>query len=89
VTAVPESIRVSVYRSERRADTYLYLPAEADFDELPEALRTHFGVGVSFLQLELDRDRYLAQADAAQVMQAINDQGFFLQLPPSKEFHDG
>lgn len=83
MTQAQEGLEVRVYRSERRADTYLYLPVEDEFDDLPEALLEHFGPGTGFLQFWLHEERYLAQADPRQVLQAISDKGFYLQLPPN------
>lgn len=79
------NVDVVVYRSSRRADTYLYLPASADYDELPEALREHFGEATAFLEFALDAERYLAQADAETVLEALAGQGFYLQLPPGRD----
>ncbi len=81
--AANEPVDVVVYRSARRADTYLYLQAGADYDEtLPEALRKHFGEATAFLEFSLHAEKTLAQADAAAVLAALADQGFYLQLPP-------
>ena len=78
-----QAIDVVVYRSARRADTYLYLHAGADYDEtLPDALRSHFGEAAAFLEFALHADKALAQADAVTVLAALDSQGFYLQLPP-------
>ena len=78
-----ESVDVVVYRSARRAETYLYLRAGDDFDDtLPDALRSHFGEATAFLEFALHADRTLAQADAVTVLEALASQGFYLQLPP-------
>lgn len=78
-------VEVVVYRSARRAETYLYLPAAADFEALPEALLGHFGEGTAFLEFTLHADKVLALADAGVVLTALSEQGFYLQLPPAKE----
>ncbi len=82
---VTDHVDVVVYRSNRRADTYLYLPASATFEELPEALRHQFGEATAFLEFALHADRYLAQADADTVLKALAGQGFYLQLPPGSD----
>ncbi len=73
---------VVVYRSRRREETYLFLPAQAAYDELPEALQTHFGEAESFLEFTLYEERYLSQSDSRAVLNALREQGFYLQLPP-------
>ena len=79
------SIEVVVYRSSRRADTYLFLPQDGAYDDLPSALREQFGEATAFLNFDLHADRFLAQAEPDAVMQAIAEQGFYLQLPPQQE----
>ncbi len=71
-----------VYRSDRRESTYLYLPVGQSFDDLPDALRLVFGEPVLVMKLVVEADTKLAQADAAAVLAAFEEQGYFLQLPP-------
>jgi len=83
-------IQVETYRSSRHELMYVYLPARADVDTpsadlsvLPEALLQRFGTPVYALSFELTADRKLAAADAGQVLAAIKEQGFYLQMPPT------
>lgn len=78
-------LEVAVYKSRRRADTYVYLLADAELDSLPDALREQFGEAEAFLHFELSADRYLAQAEASAVLAALEAQGFYLQLPPQRD----
>jgi hypothetical protein len=78
-------IEVCVYRSETHIDTYAYLPAADEFDDLPEAFQEQFGAATAFLNFLLNEDKVLAQADAKVVLAAIHDQGFYLQLPPADQ----
>ncbi|MCB1735357.1 MAG: YcgL domain-containing protein [Gammaproteobacteria bacterium] len=71
-----------VYRSTRKDEMYVYLAREDDFDSIPEALRSRIGRLEKAMELELTPKRKLARADAIKVMQALRDQGFFLQMPP-------
>ena len=75
-------IDVAVYKSRRRAETYVYLEKEAAFEDLPDAFRDQFGPEERFLEFELYADKQLAQVDAQVVLDAIATQGFYLQLPP-------
>jgi len=83
------AVEVQVLRSARRADTYLFLPVADAYEDLPEALRTHFGEATAFLTFWLDEERFLAQSDPRQVMAALREQGFYLQLPPRDEGDNG
>ena len=75
-------IEVKIFRSSKKMDTYIYLPIEAEFDDLPEALRKQFGRTVFVMELLLTTSLKLALFDAATVMQGITKDGFFLQFPP-------
>lgn len=71
-----------VYRSDKMDETYLYLPLGTTFSDLPEALQLTFGEPSLVMRLDVKADMKLAQAEPAQVLSAIGEQGYFLQLPP-------
>lgn len=71
-----------IYRSEKKQETYLYLPIGATFTDLPEDLQQAFGEPVLVMKLEIGPKTRLAQADASTIRQAFEDPGYFLQLPP-------
>jgi len=75
----------SVYKSSRKADTYLYVDKSEDLTRVPEALLQSFGKPEHVMTLLLTSDKKLASADAKQVIAEIQNQGFYLQLPPSKD----
>jgi uncharacterized protein len=70
-----------VYKSQRKADTYVYLAARDDFARLPEALRAQLGELRFILDVALTAQRKLAQADAAAVRAHLASRGFFVQMP--------
>ncbi len=74
-----------VYRSPRRAEMYLYVTAARDLEPVPEDLLTRFGVPELALQLELGAARRLARADTGEVLAALHERGWYLQLPPSSD----
>lgn len=71
-----------VYRSNRKEDTYLMVPSKEALDELPEGLLTVFGPPEFSFEFELTEGRKLVQANAEDVRQALETQGFYLQMPP-------
>ena len=71
-----------VYRSDKKAETYLYLAEEIEFNDLPAELQELFGVPAFVLRLELLTDRRLARVDVAKVLKSLAEHGFYLQLPP-------
>ena len=54
-----------VYKSQRKADTFVYLAQRDDFACLPEPLRTQMGALSFVLEVALTPDRKLARGDAA------------------------
>ena len=64
---------------------YLYVDLAEDLVRVPEALLEKFGPPKPALTLKLTRERRLAKADAAEVLEALDRQGFYLQLPPADE----
>ncbi len=77
-----DSVEVSVYRSSKKNQTYVYLPSDQEYESLPEAFVEQFGDAALFLTFELHESKKLAQVDARTVLAALHNQGFFLQLPP-------
>lgn len=74
-----------VYKSLKKADTYVYLAARDDFMRLPEPLRTQLG-GLQFvLDVALEPGRKLAREDAAVVRGNLALRGFHLQFPPATD----
>ena len=71
-----------VYKGDNRDDHYLYLNCDIAVAEVPEALLTMLGELSLVTEFELSVDRQLPQAEAHQVMQDIENQGFYLQMPP-------
>ena len=72
-----------VYKSLRKADTYVYLATRDAFDSLPEPLRLPLGELAFVLEVALTAERKLARGDEAQVRQNLQAHGFHLQVPPS------
>jgi uncharacterized protein len=72
-----------VYKSLRKADTYVYLAARDDFGRVPEPLRTQLGALQFVLEVALVPGRKLAQADPDEVRGNLAARGFHLQLPPT------
>ncbi|PTY36401.1 hypothetical protein BGP77_03635 [Saccharospirillum sp. MSK14-1] len=80
-----ERALVSIFRSPRRAEMYLYLARPAAFDQLPDALQTQFGEPEHVMDLLLTPERRLARVDVTRVLDAIVEKGFYLQMPPSTD----
>ncbi len=76
---------VSVFASTRKQDTYLYVRRGQVWDDLPEPLREIFGVPRHAMDLIMTPERKLARTSGAEVLKAIEDKDFFLQMPEEQD----
>ncbi|PHM60192.1 YcgL domain-containing protein [Xenorhabdus ishibashii] len=74
-----------IYRSPKRDQTYLYIEKRGDFSRVPEDLLRTFGEPQYSMMISLSERKKLANADIEKVKTALNEQGFYLQVPPPVE----
>ncbi|OKP02068.1 YcgL domain-containing protein [Xenorhabdus eapokensis] len=74
-----------IYRSPKRDQTYLYIEKRGDFSRVPEDLLRTFGEPQYSMMISLSGRKKLANADIEKVKTALNEQGFYLQIPPPVE----
>ena len=72
-----------IYKSPKKEEMYLYVPRERGLEDVPEALLASFGEPVEVMSLVLSADKKLARADVNEVMEALEEQGYYLQMPPT------
>jgi len=75
-----QTLTCFIYRSDRKADTYLYLLEKDRFESIPEALLQVFGIPEFSFEFELTAERSLAKEDAAEVYANLRQQGYHLQM---------
>ena len=73
-----------VYKGRRKADTYLYIERADDFSRVPDSLLRLLGELEQVIHLTLDEGKPLANANVIEVMQLLESQGYYLQMPPEK-----
>jgi len=71
-----------VYKSLRKADTYVFLAARDDFERVPGPVRAQLGELAFVLELDLTPERRLALSDADVVRANLSGRGFHIQFPP-------
>lgn len=74
---------VEIFRGTRKAESYLYVDKAQGLVDVPEVLLAQFGEPRSVMTLMLDPQRKLARANAAEVLAKIEEQGYYLQMPPT------
>ncbi|MCF6301416.1 MAG: YcgL domain-containing protein [Proteobacteria bacterium] len=71
-----------IYRSDKKAGTYLYLHDDKSFEDLPDGLVKILGHCEKVMELDLSKREYLASEDINLVKSNLSEQGFHLQVPP-------
>lgn len=71
-----------IYRSPCKDEMYLYVDKRQGLTDVPEPLLKQFGTPQPVMTLILHPERTLARANVQEVISAIREQGFYLQMPP-------
>ncbi|NOQ14392.1 MAG: hypothetical protein GQ583_07960 [Methyloprofundus sp.] len=71
-----------IYKSNKKDELYLYLDKQDDFSSIPEAILKSIGQPEYVMQLEITPERKLAREKAGEVLKGIEENGFFIQMPP-------
>jgi uncharacterized protein len=79
------SMQCFVYKSVRKADTYVFLRESEAFAVLPPELAERLGELAFVIEIDLSPQRKLAREDVTVVMANLSQRGYHLQLPPPPE----
>ncbi|MBU2039095.1 MULTISPECIES: YcgL domain-containing protein [Oceanospirillaceae] len=74
-----------VYKTKKKDETYLYVSRKDALTRVPDALIEQFGKPELAMTMILTPEKKLARADIDKVLKALDEQGFYLQMPPAKE----
>jgi len=75
----------AIYKSPKKANTYLFVETRDDFSKAPSALMTTFGKPILVTLVNLATKQKLGFADLKKVKNNLIDKGYYLQLPPPQE----
>jgi len=78
-------ILCSVYRSSKKEGMYLYVDKRVGMELVPASLLKRFGKPEPAMTLMLHPGRTLARVDVAHVLAALEEPGYFLQMPPQPD----
>jgi hypothetical protein len=76
---------VEIFKGNKKEEMYLYVDQKEGLRQVPEDLLSTFGQTESVMILPLTQDKNLARVEVADVLDAIEKQGYFLQMPPPPE----
>ena len=76
----------AIYKSaKKKAQMYLFVKTRDDFSSVPEALMKVFGTPTLVTLTNLATKSKLAFADLEKVKVNLDEEGYYLQLPPPEE----
>ena len=76
---------IEIFKGQKKEEMYLYVEQKNGLKSVPDDLLATFGQTESVMVLLLTKDKKLARVTASDVLAAIEDQGYFLQMPPPPE----
>lgn len=76
---------VEIFKGNKKEEMYVYVDQKEGLRQVPEDLLSTFGQTESVMVLPLAQDKKLARVEAADVLEAIEKRGYFLQMPPPPE----
>lgn len=75
----------AIYKSLKKEGMYLYVEKRDQFDAVPDELRQIFGKPQFVMLFNLAGEKMLQQAKNQEVLAKIQQQGYYLQMPPPTE----
>lgn len=75
----------SIYRSPKRDEMYLYVIKREQLSRVPAELLTIFGTPQHVMDMPLTEKRELARVETAKLLAALEEKGYFLQMPPPQD----
>ena len=87
-----KKVNCKIYRCSKRDEMYLYVRESKTIEALPAELLALVKELTHVMDLELSPQRKLAREDVNKVMDKLEQDGYFLQMPPDPlkpDLHQG
>lgn len=75
----------AIYKSQKKEGMYLYVAKRDDFSAVPEALISMLGKPIFVMLFNLAGNKQLIHTANTEVLEKIQQQGFYLQMPKLEE----
>ena len=75
-------MKVTVYKASTREYLYVYVSEASGLEKVSSALLAQFGEPFVVMTLDLEAGQILARVFAEEGMAAVQDKGYYLQMPP-------
>lgn len=80
-------IECAVYKSQKKDETYVFIPTTTPLSDLPEELLKVLGQAEKIMTLNLTPEKKMARGNASVIMKSIEEQGFYLQMPENPQIN--
>lgn len=80
-------IECAVYKSQKKDETYVFIPTTTPLSDLPEDLLKILGQAELIMTLTLTPEKKMARGSADVIMKNIQDKGFHLQMPENPQLN--
>lgn len=78
---------ISIYKNLKKEGMYLYVSKENGLSKIPDALLSLFGTPTLVTYMLVTEDKKFAKFTAKDLLTALNEKGFYLQMPePLEEY---
>jgi len=78
------TVSIRVLAGKRKPDTYLFIPSEAETEDLPTELLLLLGELRDVITLDITPEKQLARCTGAEVLEGVANAGYYLQMPPGE-----
>jgi len=79
-------MQLTIYRSSVKDGLYVFVKSDTTLESLPMPVRKQLGaMAEKAMELDLEKGQKLSNSDAGEVLEAIEDQGFYVQMPRDTE----
>ncbi len=76
---------VEIFKGNKHEEMYLFVDQKEGMKSVPEDLLATFGKLESVMIFPLTDSKKMARVKASEVLESIERQGYFLQMPPAPE----
>lgn len=82
-----KEVECTVYKSQKKDETYVFIPTSSSLSDLPYELLKVLGQAEKVMTLMLTAEKKMARGSAEAVMKSIEEQGFYLQMPDNLQLN--
>lgn len=75
----------AIYKTKKKDGMYLYVAKREDFSCVPDSLMVAFGKPIFVMLFNLKGEKQLIHISNQEVLEKIQQQGFYLQMPKQEE----